>query len=118
MEIGAKPGNNLSRETMGEFVKGSSLKVMAVLPGFNKELSLDQIFDDSSQKGFQIRFGGNRDRAVRGKTGCITCLESCWIGITSNAAYPAIGSLRRFISPIFLILREKRRYFRVGKELR
>jgi hypothetical protein len=98
-EIGAKPGENLTPGSMGEYVKGSPLKVTAVLPGLNKELSLEQIIEDSSGKSFQIRFGGNRDRAVKEKTGCITCLESCPVGITSNAAYPAISSFKRLISP-------------------
>jgi len=99
IELGARPGDNLTPSSMGEYVKGSPLKVTAVLPGLNHELYLDQIFDNSSRKSFQIRFGGNRDRAVKEKTGCITCLESCPVGITSNAAYPALSSFKRLISP-------------------
>ena len=57
------------------------------------------ILEDSSGKGFRIRFGGNRQRAAEEHTGCITCLESCPIGITSNAVYPAISSFKRMISP-------------------
>ena len=34
-----------------------------------------------------IRFGGNIKSAYAANTGCILCLESCPVGITSNAAY-------------------------------
>ncbi len=70
-----------------------------VIPGQNQILGLNDILEDSSGKGFRIRFGGNRQRAVEEQTGCLTCLESCPIGITSNAAYPAISSFKRMISP-------------------
>ena len=50
---------------------------------------------------FDILFCCFYDNTATGEeqTGCITCLESCPIGITSNAAYPAISSLKRMISP-------------------
>lgn len=99
MEIGAKPGDNLTLESSGEFVSGSSVTVTALLPDSGRRFPLDRIFEDASRKGFQIRFGGNRNRALEEKSGCITCLESCPVGITSNAAYPAIGSFRRWVSP-------------------
>jgi hypothetical protein len=99
MELGAKPGDNLTLESSGEFVRGSPLTVTVLLPESGRQWPLDRIIEDASGKGFQIRFGGNRKHALEEKTGCITCLESCPVGITSNAAYPAIGSFRRWISP-------------------
>lgn len=36
-----------------------------------------------------IRFGGNLDNARTFHTGCILCLDSCAVGITSNASYPS-----------------------------
>ncbi len=99
LQIGARPGNNLNLRSSGETVQGDDLTVTVVIPGQNKILGLNDILEDSSGKGFRIRFGGNRQRAVEEQTGCITCLESCPIGITSNAAYPAISSFKRMISP-------------------
>lgn len=99
LKIGAVPGNNLTEDKTGEVVKGSELIVTATWPGLNKELSLNDIFYDSTGKGFKIRFGGNKGSALTENTGCITCCESCWIGITSNAAYPNISSFKRFLSP-------------------
>jgi hypothetical protein len=99
IKIGAKPGNNLNKDTIGKYVEGDLLDVKATWSGLGKELSLNEIFIDEKGKGFQIKFGGNRKASEEQKTGCITCLESCWVAISSNASYPQIGSIKRFIKP-------------------
>ena len=99
LKIGAKPGNNLTKETVGKHVEGDELDISATWPGLGKELKLSDIFEDSGKKGFSIRFGGNHAASEAQNTGCITCLESCWISVASNAAYPQTGSIKRFISP-------------------
>ena len=88
VEIGAKPGNNLNRETLGKAVAGDELTVTASWAGAGREVPLSELFTDEAGKGFQIRFGGNRPAAAETRTGCIVCLESCWASIASNAAYP------------------------------
>jgi Fe-S-cluster-containing hydrogenase component 2 len=35
-----------------------------------------------------VRFGGNLDRSKAKQTGCILCLDTCPVGITSNASHP------------------------------
>ncbi len=99
IKIGARPGDNLKKYTNGHYVKGDTLDVKATWPGLGKVLSLDEIFIDKKGRGFQIKFGGNRRASEEQKTGCLTCLESCWISITSNANYPQIGQIKRWISP-------------------
>jgi len=99
VKIGAKPGNNLDKDTIGKYVEGDSLDVKATWPGLGKELSLNEIFVDEKGKGFNIKFGGNRKASEEKQTGCITCLESCWISISSNANYPQTGSIKRFLNP-------------------
>ena len=99
IKIGAKPGNNLNKETIGQYVEGDTLDVKATWPGLGKELSLNEIFIDEKGKNFNIKFGGNRKASEEQKTGCITCLESCWISISSNANYPQTGSIKRFLNP-------------------
>jgi hypothetical protein len=98
-KIGGKPGNNLTKETIGKHVEGDELEVTALVPGSGKELKLGEIFVDLAGKDFKIKFGGNRPAAEAQKTGCITCLESCWIAVSSNASYPQTGSIKRFINP-------------------
>lgn len=99
LKINAKPGNNLSKDTIGKHVEGDTLEVKATWPGLDKELSLNEIFVDKKGKGFNIKFGGNRKASEEKNTGCITCLESCWISISSNANYPQTGSIKRFLNP-------------------
>lgn len=99
LKIGAKPGNNLTKETIGKQVEGDKLEVMATWPGLGKELTLSEIFEETAGKGFDITFGGNRKASEEQNTGCITCLESCWIAVASNAAYPQTGSIKRFVNP-------------------
>jgi len=99
IKIGAKPGNTLNKDTIGKYVEGDTLNVKATWPGLGKELSLNDIFIDEKGKGFKIKFGGNRKASEEKNTGCITCLESCWISISSNANYPQTHSLKRFLMP-------------------
>lgn len=42
---------------------------------------------DSNKKPFAIRFGGNLPAAIDKNTGCLLCLDSCPVGITSNSNY-------------------------------
>jgi hypothetical protein len=99
LQIGARPKNNLTPDLSGAVVQGDDLTVSVFQPDQNKSLSLADVLFDQSGKGFHIRFGGNLERAAEEKTGCIMCLESCPIGITSNAAYPTISSWKRFFYP-------------------
>jgi len=99
LKIGARPGNNLSKETVGKHVQGDELDIAATWPGLGKELKLSDIFVDEGNKGFSIRFGGNRAASEAQNTGCITCLESCWIAVASNSTYPQTGPIKRFLAP-------------------
>ncbi|MDA8124114.1 MAG: YdjY domain-containing protein [Deltaproteobacteria bacterium] len=102
MQMGAKPGNNLSvgdDGSYGKHVQGDRLTVTAQWAGLKAPVGISDIFHDSTGKGFDIRFGGNRAAAEKNKTGCLTCLESCPISITSNAIYPNISPIQRAVKP-------------------
>lgn len=99
IKIGAKAGDNLNKDTNNRFVEGDMLDIRATWQDLGKELALSEIFEDTEGKGFLIKFGGNRKSSEEHKTGCITCLESCWIAITSNAKYPQISDFKRLVSP-------------------
>ncbi len=99
LSIGARPGNNLTEEKTGIAIGGDVLDVSLFWDGSVRTYKLKDAIEDSAGRGFQIRFGGNRETAIREKTGCITCLESCWIAITSNDRYPNISNLKRTLSP-------------------
>lgn len=92
ISIGAKPGNNLTMKNMkasakeGVSVEGSKLNVFVKWDG--KEVPFKDVIKASDDRPMDIRFGGNLENAKEFKTGCILCLDSCAVGITSNAAYP------------------------------
>jgi hypothetical protein len=89
IKAGAKPGNNLTMKTAtGKYVEGDVLDVFIIWDGADKEYRLDEVIQDSGGNGFQINFGGNATEARQKFTGCILCLDSCPVGITSNARYP------------------------------
>ncbi|HPI92865.1 MAG TPA: YdjY domain-containing protein [Deltaproteobacteria bacterium] len=99
VRVGGRPGNNLTMESYGDVVAGDPLAVSVLWHGLEKPLGLKDVFHDGAGGGFMMRFGGNREAALRHNTGCLTCLESCPVGITSNAAYPHIRGIRRALTP-------------------
>jgi hypothetical protein len=94
VDIGATPGNNVTMENMnagpddGVSTEGSKLDVFVTWEGLDKEIPFDDIIKASDERPADIRFGGNLENAKAKNTGCILCLDSCAVGITSNAAYP------------------------------
>ena len=85
-ELGAVPGDNLTLETE-DTVEGSELEISVFWEGADKEYSVNEIIVDSTGKTFAPKFGGNKVRAAEIKTGCIFCLDSCPVGISSNSAH-------------------------------
>jgi hypothetical protein len=86
--VGFKPGNNMTMENMeNTFVEGESLDVSVTWKGAKKVYRADEVIVDSNGKPLVIRFGGNLANALNYKTGCLMCLDSCPVGITSNATY-------------------------------
>lgn len=88
MEIGAKPGDNMTLENKEKTkVAGSELAVTVTWNGAEKEYKLDEVVKDSTGKPIVIKFGGNIKNSLDKKTGCLICLDSCPVGITSNSNY-------------------------------
>lgn len=85
--VGFEPSNKLTLDDMskGVSVEGQALDVFVSWDG--KELPFADIIKASEERPMDIRFGGNIDNAKDKNTGCILCLDSCAVGITSNAAY-------------------------------
>jgi len=88
IKLGLKPGNNMTMQNMETtFVQGDLLDVTVTWKGAKKEYRLDEVIKDSNGKPILIRFGGNLQNAIQYNTGCLICLDSCPVGITSNASY-------------------------------
>ena len=88
VKVGFKPGNNMTMDNKEKTcVEGEPLDVFVTWKGAKKTYRLDEVINDSNKKPITIRFGGNLPAAIEKNTGCLVCLDSCPVGITSNAAY-------------------------------
>lgn len=89
VDIGMQPGNNLTMEDMKNSVKveGDQLDVFVTWEGLGKEIPFADIIKSSDPRPMDIRFGGNLENATDKNTGCVLCLDSCAVGITSNHSY-------------------------------
>jgi hypothetical protein len=93
-EIGAIPGNNVKMDDMkagpdnGVSAQGSKLDVFVTWEGSKGEIPFDDLIKASEERPSDYRFAGNLEAAKSANTGCILCLDSCAVGITSNASYP------------------------------
>jgi hypothetical protein len=86
--IGLKPGNNVTLDSEeGTIVKGDALKVTVTWDGADRNYDWGEIVKSEPDKGWEIRYGGNDEREQKKRTGCILCLDSCAVGITSNARW-------------------------------
>ena len=99
LDIGAKAGENMTMQDMkakaskeGKAVEGDRLDVFLTWEGSGGEIPFaDAIRTEKPEdmRPMDIRFGGNLNNAKTYHTGCILCLDSCSVGITSNASYPS-----------------------------
>jgi hypothetical protein len=89
LDIGAQAGNNVTLEDMAKGIKveGDKLDVTVTWEGLGKEIPFADIITSSDPRPMDVRFGGNLERAEQKNTGCILCLDSCAVGITSNSSY-------------------------------
>ena len=88
-DIGCVEGTNLTMEDMklSKAVKGEPLDVFVTWEGLSKEIPFSDIIRSSEERIMIVRFGGNFEAAKANRTGCILCLDSCPIAITSDAAF-------------------------------
>ncbi len=88
IEIGAKPGENMNPDNATTtHVEGSKIGATVTWEGAGKDYDINEVIKDSNGKKIDFRFGGNLERAKNKKTGCLTCLDSCPVGIISNTTY-------------------------------
>ena len=86
IEIGAKPGNNMNpNNAETTHVLGDAID--AKVTWGDKTYDINDVVTDSNGKKINFRFGGNLERAKDKNTGCLSCLDSCPVGIISNDTY-------------------------------
>ena len=77
----------------GEFTDGQKVDVSFTWDGQTEPVALaDALKTDDGRPDVDMRFSGNQQGNKEAGSGCIACLNSCWAGITSNAAY-AFGAI-------------------------
>jgi len=85
---GAKAGENMTLQNKEKaHVQGDVLLVTVTWEGAEREYDLDEVITDSNGKPLVTRFGGNLATALKKRTGCLVCLDSCPVGIVSNFTY-------------------------------
>lgn len=90
VSLGLEPGDNLPLPAEdGALIDGPKLDVTVTWDGQDEPVPFADCIKTGSGDPYvaDFRFGGNIKRAYALNTGCILCIESCPVGITSNAAY-------------------------------
>lgn len=88
VQAGGEPWNTTdARLEDGEFTDGQKVDVSISWDGNTVALA-DALKTDDGRPDVDMRFSGNQIGNKDAGSGCIACLNSCWAGITSNAAYP------------------------------
>ena len=90
IQAGGTPWNTTdARLEDGEFTDGQKVSVSFTWEGQDTPVALaDAVKTDDGKLEIDQRFSGNQIGNKEAGSGCIACLNSCWAGITSNAAYP------------------------------
>ncbi|HIX98666.1 MULTISPECIES: YdjY domain-containing protein [Clostridia] len=85
VELGGIPGNNIPVDAESGTILGSGLDVSITVDG--TEYDTYDLITASEEREMDMRFGGNVALNQEYATGCLLCMESCSVGIASDAAY-------------------------------
>lgn len=88
INLGAVPGNNVKMDSpAGTLVEGTVIDVYVTWNGAPRRYKFSEVINDPQGKEMVVKFGGNLSASDEYMTGCILCLDTCAVGITSNSAY-------------------------------
>ena len=89
VEAGGEPWNTTTDKIAdGEFTDGQKVDVTLTWEGQDTPVAMaDTVKTADGKPEIDMRFSGNQQNNADCGSGCIACLNSCWAGITSNAAY-------------------------------
>lgn len=72
----------------GEFVNGQPVDITLTWDGQDKPVKMIDTITTKGDLNLNMVFGGAKENNANAGSGCISCLNSCWAGITSNAGLP------------------------------
>ena len=89
IEAGGEPWNTSTDKIAdGEFTDGQKVEVTLTWEGQDSPVTMaDSLKSADGAFDVDMRFSGNLQNNQECGSGCIACLNSCWAGVTSNAAY-------------------------------
>ena len=89
IEAGGEPWNTTTDKIAdGEFTDGQKVDVTLTWEGQDSPVTMaDSLKSADGALDVDMRFSGNLQNNQECGSGCIACLNSCWAGVTSNAAY-------------------------------
>lgn len=73
-------------ETLSE---GEKINISLTWEGQEEPVDIDDclVLDNGKSPDLEIYFHGNHANFEKNYSGCVTCLDSCYVGLTSNAKY-------------------------------
>ncbi len=87
-KIGGKPWDGMKVEQKGQKTEGQKVAVTLSWKGSDGEIPAAKTIKASNgTPKVDFRFSGNLKYAKKYNVGCIACLDSCYVGIVTNAAY-------------------------------
>lgn len=89
IEAGGEPWNTTTDKIAdGEFTDGQKVEVSLTWEGQDTPVTMaESVKSADGELKIDQRFSGNLQNNKDCGSGCIACLNSCWAGVTSNAAY-------------------------------
>jgi hypothetical protein len=122
--VGAAAGNNLTMDAWDKRkdpehpapqtrIAGTPVEIWVWWQGLSTPKPLAELLDDPGGRGFDFRFGGNRDLIHHWHSGCLVCLYSCPGSKVGNAAY----TVRDYATGATKFLPRKERLPKSGSEV-
>ena len=89
VEAGGEPWNTTTDKIEnGEKTDGQNVDITLTWEGQDTPVALaDTVKTADGKLDVDMRFSGNQQNNKDCGSGCVACLNSCWAGVTSNAAY-------------------------------
>jgi hypothetical protein len=70
---------------------GTKIDIYVTWDGADREYALGEVVEDSTGSELDYRYSGSVTNAVKKFTGCMMCLDSCNVGVTSNSTHPKLS---------------------------
>ena len=86
---GARNEEEFTLENGEKLEEGQEINVNVTWEGQDEPINIVNclVLDDGSRPDLKVLFHGNKANFEKNYSGCVTCIDSCYVGITSNCKY-------------------------------